>query len=57
MPVYEFRCLDCKKRFEIVESFAEHEKHKPGEATCPDCGKKNVERLWSDVVAVTSKKS
>lgn len=57
MPVYEFRCLDCDKKFEVVESFSEHEKHEPEEATCPECGKKNVERLWSSVVAVTSKKS
>ena len=57
MPIYEFRCLDCDERFEVVESFAEHEEHKPDEATCPKCGKDNVERLWSHVVAVTSKKS
>ena len=57
MPVYEYRCLDCDKEFEIVETFAEHEDHKPDDVSCPDCGKKNVERVWSHVVAVTSKKS
>ena len=57
MPVYEYRCHDCEKAFEIVESVSEHEEHKPEEVKCPACGKENVERLWSHVVAVTSKKS
>lgn len=57
MPVYEYRCLDCDVKFDVVETFAEHEEHEPGEATCPKCGNDNVERVWSRVVAVTSKKS
>ena len=57
MPVYEYRCLECDKEFEIVETFAEHDQHKPDDVTCPACGKNHVERLWSRVVAVTSKKS
>ena len=57
MPVYEYRCLDCKKEFEIIETFAEHDEHKSTEVKCPGCGKTNVERAWSHVVAVTSKKS
>lgn len=57
MPVYEYRCLGCKKRFELVETFAEHDKHKPGCVRCPHCGKRKGERIWSRVVAVTSKKS
>jgi putative FmdB family regulatory protein len=24
MPVYEYRCLDCDKTFEIVETLSEH---------------------------------
>ena len=39
MPVYEYRCLDCDEKFEVVETFAEHETHEPDEATCPKCGK------------------
>ena len=54
MPVYEYRCLDCDKTFEIVETLTEHGKH---EVVCPECSKRHVERVWSRVVAVTSKKS
>ncbi len=54
MPVYEFRCRDCKKNFEIVCSISEYEREK---VACPDCGGKKVERRWSRVFAVTSKKS
>ena len=57
MPVYEYRCLDCDKEFEVVESFAEHEEHPPETVVCPSCGGKHAERVWSRVVAVTSKKS
>lgn len=54
MPVYEFRCRDCKSDFEIVSSIAGYDRKK---VTCPDCGGKDVERLWSRVFAVTAKKS
>ncbi len=54
MPVYEYRCLDCDKAFEIVETLGEHGGH---EVLCPKCGKGRVERVYSRVVAVTSKKS
>ena len=57
MPVYEYRCLDCDKTFEIVETFKEHDEHTIDEVVCPTCRKKNVERVWSHVTAVTSKKS
>lgn len=54
MPVYEFRCLKCKKKFEVVRSIAEMEKAK---TKCPKCQSAKVERIWSSVYAVTSKKS
>ena len=54
MPVYEFRCQDCKRDFEIVSPISGYDEEK---VTCPGCGGKNVERLWSRVFAVTSKKS
>ena len=54
MPVYEFICHKCEKPFEIVESITDHD---PGKVRCPSCKSKKVERRWSRVVAVTSKKS
>ena len=41
MPNYEFRCLDCHKRFEIFLSYAEYGQ-KP--ISCPHCHSSNVIR-------------
>lgn len=41
MPTYEFRCADCRKRYEIFLSFADYDNYK-GE--CPHCGSHNVAR-------------
>ena len=55
MPVYEFRCNDCRKKFTLVKAVKDY---KTGANPCPKCGKrKGVERVWSQVYAVTSKKS
>jgi len=41
MPIYEFACEKCKKRFESLV--------RPGTAKvpCPDCGSKKVKRRFS----------
>lgn len=40
MPVYEFHCPGCGRRFEtLIRSGQEPE--------CPDCGARNLERLLS----------
>lgn len=54
MPVYEFFCRDCNKPFEVVLSVADYD---PQKVECPGCGGKKVERRWSGVSAITSKKS
>jgi putative FmdB family regulatory protein len=54
MPVYEFICNDCQKKFEVVKPIKEYD---PKKVTCPKCDSKKVERRWSTVYAVTSKKS
>jgi len=41
MPNYEYRCLDCHRRFEIYLSFSEYGQ-KP--VTCPHCHSSNVQR-------------
>jgi putative FmdB family regulatory protein len=41
MPNYEFRCLDCRKKFEIFMSYAEYGQ-KP--VTCPHCQSSHVSR-------------
>jgi putative FmdB family regulatory protein len=41
MPLYDFICLDCKKRFEVRVSFAEYEKTT---VICNFCGSPHVQR-------------
>lgn len=54
MPVYEYICRTCDKPFEIFTSISEHD---PAAVKCPTCGGKQVDRIWSHVEAITSKKS
>jgi len=43
MPLYEFACDDCGRRFEeLFRSAAEHRR-----PTCPACGTRNVHKLLS----------
>ena len=43
MPIYEFECRKCKKRFgTLVASHA-----RTGEVRCKACGSAELERLWS----------
>ena len=42
MPIYEFRCSNCGKQFEILVSIG-NEKN----VTCLDCGSNNVCKLVS----------
>jgi putative FmdB family regulatory protein len=41
MPTYEFRCLDCHKRFDVFLSFSEYEN---AQVKCLHCGSKNIQR-------------
>jgi putative FmdB family regulatory protein len=41
MPNYQYRCLDCKKRFEIFMSYSEYGTRP---VTCPHCQGQNVQR-------------
>jgi putative FmdB family regulatory protein len=51
MPVYEFACRDCQK---IVRPMSESSS---ANVMCAHCASTKVERIWSTVHAVTSKKS
>jgi len=41
MPLYQYRCLDCKKRFEIYMSYSEYGTRP---VACTHCGSSNVQR-------------
>ena len=51
MPIYEYRCADCKRRVSIFfTSFSSAErKSEAGEVECPRCGGKHLSRLMSRV--------
>lgn len=56
MPVYEFECKNCNRRFqEVISVNTWEEKQKDG-FVCPQCGSKNVEEIISANVQ-TSRKS
>ena len=42
MPLYEFECEACKKRFERIQKFTD-----PRSDVCPHCGKGPVRKLFS----------
>ncbi|MGB5892140.1 MAG: zinc ribbon domain-containing protein [Thermoanaerobaculia bacterium] len=49
MPLYEYRCLNCKAAFEVLQNL--------GKTTegliCPECGDKKVEKQFSTFAAST----
>lgn len=43
MPIYEFSCPACGRRFEAIRRMGDD-----GEGlSCPDCGASPVEKVWS----------
>ncbi len=55
MPIYEYRCQDCKRRVSIFwRSFSDAEEGMP---VCPRCGGANLNRLISRVRVVRSAES
>ncbi|MHB8112221.1 MAG: FmdB family zinc ribbon protein [Bellilinea sp.] len=41
MPAYDYRCLNCRKRFAVFMSYSEYGTRP---VKCPHCGSDNVER-------------
>lgn len=54
MPYYPYRCLDCRRRFEIFLSYSEY-----GSVTvvCPHCKSENVQRKIQRVRIARSEES
>lgn len=46
MPNYEYRCLDCRKRVSVYQSYAAYGVEP---VTCPVCGGSRLERLLNRV--------
>jgi len=55
MPIYEYRCQDCRRRISILwRSFSEVESEPP---RCARCGSTNLVRLMSRVAVLRSEES
>jgi len=54
MPVYDYRCLNCRKRFDIFMSYTEYGARK---ITCPHCGSDQVQRRIGRVRVARSEES
>ena len=54
MPIYDYRCPNCKKKFTAVLSIGEHD---AGKVKCPKCGESQVQQLITAFLVKTSKKS
>jgi len=54
MPTYEYRCLDCRKRVSIYQSYEEYGR---APVRCPKCGSANLQRLISRVRFARSEES
>jgi putative FmdB family regulatory protein len=54
MPTYDYRCLDCKKRFEKFFSFSDYGKVA---VVCPHCGSQNVSRKIGRIRVARSEES
>ena len=54
MPIYQYRCLNCKKRFEVFLSYAEY-----GEKNvhCPHCASINIQRRIGRIRVAKSEES
>jgi putative FmdB family regulatory protein len=55
VPIYEYRCQDCRRRVSVFwRTFSDAEEGAP---VCPHCGKANLTRLISRVRVVRSEGS
>ena len=55
MPLYEYECRKCKKKFTTILLLSELEKSK--HVRCPRCESTDVRKLIEPFFAVTAKKS
>lgn len=54
MPLYEYRCRNCRQKFEEVLTLKEHETKK---IRCPRCQSPNLEKIIEPFFAKTASKT
>jgi putative FmdB family regulatory protein len=55
MPVYEYQCQDCGKKFETVATLAE--KDSGLDPACPKCGRKRARQVFSRFTLIAGSKT
>jgi len=55
MPIYDYQCQGCKKKFTVEMTVDKYSKGP--RVSCPKCKNKKVQRIFSSVSVITSKKS
>jgi len=50
MPIYEYECLDCGERFELLQRMGEGSAN----LTCPQCGESRVTKQFSTFASASS---
>lgn len=51
MPLYEYRCQDCRKKYEVRLSYSEYDTYTP---VCPHCQSVNVQRIIRRIRVATN---
>ena len=54
MPVYEYFCEACNKEVSLTMSISEHDR---AQASCPECGRRELRPLVGSFFSKTSRKS
>jgi putative FmdB family regulatory protein len=54
MPIYQYRCLNCKKRFDVFLSYSEYGSKK---VTCSHCGSEQIQRRIGRIRIAKSEES
>jgi putative FmdB family regulatory protein len=54
MPIYEYKCKKCAKKFTLTLTISEHDTKR---IRCPKCSSTLIEQQFAEFFAVTSKKS
>jgi len=54
MPIYEYRCTKCQRRFSQQQEIEEHARKRPA---CPKCKSRAVEQVYTPFFAKTVRKS
>jgi len=54
MPLYDYSCINCQRRFDVFMTYAEYGTRP---LTCPNCGSKNVRRRMPRVRVAKSDES